>query len=166
MSTPLPLNILQRAALCSFPLLLLLTACITGEQTSEEEHFKQAEQQITLEQKGSTRGSIDLDNKKEELGAVLSNIRNMVGVPYAQSQQACQVIALGQKPCGGPERYMVYSEEVVQDKKQLLQLVQTYNQLSAFINKQEQLVSDCQVIPEPAVVLQNGQCIPQRRDIM
>lgn len=80
-----------------------------------------------------------------------------VGRPAASMQNQCRVIAVGVKPCGGPREYLIYSTEVTETQT-LHDLVNEYNQCDQERNERLGLMSDCEFVEEPGVVLNNGIC--------
>jgi|SRR5690554_3470264 len=96
----------------------------------------------------------------EGLEEMLAEIRATAGIARAQNPASCKLAEVGVKPCGGPERYIVYSTETA-DEKKLLELIAAYNTASKAYNEQQQLVSDCSVQPRPRVILNQGMCVPQ-----
>lgn len=94
--------------------------------------------------------------KAESLEPTIANIKSLIGQPQASEVGSCQLIKLGEKACGGPERYLVYSTETVVDEEQLLMLIREYNRLS---NQRKQgEFSTCEFIPRPKVELVGGMC--------
>ena len=85
-----------------------------------------------------------------------------IGEPRADSVAQCKYIAFGAKPCGGPWTYLVYSTTRT-DESKLQRLVREYNALQKKINAEERLGSDCRLVPEPELVLENGVCAAKRR---
>lgn len=88
---------------------------------------------------------------------LLNIVRQQLRTAHASSPEQCKVVPVGAKPCGGPERYMVYSTQTTNEDV-LLQLVSVYNNKRAAENERDGMVSDCQVVPQPAVVLRDGMC--------
>ncbi|MCC5879393.1 MAG: hypothetical protein JJU03_05840 [Idiomarina sp.] len=108
---------------------------------------------------GLQSGEINLEtlNAGYSADTLLGMIRQELRPARASSPEQCKVIAVGSKPCGGPERYMMYSTETT-DEDALRALVRGYNAMRKRDNERDGMVSDCQVVPKPAVVLQNGMC--------
>lgn len=89
---------------------------------------------------------------------LLQEIRSAAGVARADDLSQCRAIGLGAKPCCGPERYLLYST-LTADEQRLLALVERYNQAAEQRSRDEGLVSDCQVVEEPALALEGGFCM-------
>ncbi|RUO40469.1 hypothetical protein CWE15_06840 [Aliidiomarina taiwanensis] len=96
----------------------------------------------------------------EGLEDMLAEIRATAGIARAQNPASCKLAEVGVKPCGGPERYIVYSTETA-DESKLLELIEHYNAASQAYNEKHQLVSDCSIQPRPRVILNQGLCVPQ-----
>jgi len=94
-----------------------------------------------------------------DLAELLQEIRVAAGVARADELSQCKAIAVGEKPCGGPERYLVYST-LTADEARLIELVERYNAASARLARDQDLVSDCQFVEEPALGLEGGFCRP------
>jgi hypothetical protein len=94
-----------------------------------------------------------------DLAGLLQEIRIAAGIARADDVSQCRVIALGQKPCGGPERYLVYST-LTADEARLQALVERYNAAAAQRARDQDLVSDCQVLEAPVLGLEGGFCMP------
>ena len=94
-----------------------------------------------------------------DLVELLQEIRLAAGVARADELSQCKAIAVGEKPCGGPERYLVYST-LTADEALLVALVERYNKASARLAREQGLVSDCQFIEAPVLGLEGGFCRP------
>lgn len=95
---------------------------------------------------------------REEL---LADIERSVGNREADDVNQCAFVPLGHKPCGGPERYMVYSERDMSDGdiESFEAKIARYNQLDAFIKTAENRVSTCDITPRPEIGLEGGRCV-------
>lgn len=69
----------------------------------------------------------------------------------------CKVIAIGSRPCGGPEGFMVYSSAHT-DEKLLQFTADRFASLKREQNDKLGLVSTCQMLYEPAVSCQQSLC--------
>lgn len=69
----------------------------------------------------------------------------------------CSSIAFGEKPCGGPWEYLVYSNNV--NAAQLQQMVSEYNVLNLEFNTISGAGSDCMFVNKPTNIgCANGKC--------
>lgn len=132
--------------------LLISAACVVLFGLSGCSESADSEPQaITSEQE-----DVVTDNVEQPQEAILREIRQQVGLPVAESLEQCRVIGLGEKPCGGPERYLLYSTATT-DESTLFALVERYNAHARIAN--EGMVSDCSIVPEPVVSMQNDVCV-------
>ncbi|MCC5879390.1 MAG: hypothetical protein JJU03_05825 [Idiomarina sp.] len=88
-------------------------------------------------------------------------LRELLQRTEADERGQCAMIPYGHKPCGGPESYMVYSQKDMSDDDidELHEKVRRYNQLDAFIKSAQQMMSTCEVTPQPEIQFENGRCI-------
>jgi hypothetical protein len=69
----------------------------------------------------------------------------------------CNYIAFGSKPCGGPRKYLVFSNSV--NLAHLQEMVSNYNELDRLHNIQTNAISDCSmVMPPNEIQCVNGVC--------
>jgi hypothetical protein len=74
-------------------------------------------------------------------------VNNLVQDLSCTDSSACASIGVGAKPCGGPWRYLVYSKATV-NEKELTALVADLNAYEEGFNKQEGIISDCDLVRE------------------
>lgn len=69
----------------------------------------------------------------------------------------CNYIAFGSKPCGGPRKFLVFSNSV--NLAHLQEMVSNYNELDHLHNIQTNAISDCSA-PSPPIEIScvNGVC--------
>ena len=90
-----------------------------------------------------------LDAKKAE---------SMILINNAACTGACNYIAFGSKPCGGPKEYLLFSSTV--NLVQLQDLVAEYNEMEHQFNIQTNAVSDCAlVLPPNTIECVDGSCM-------
>jgi len=83
-----------------------------------------------------------------------AEILRVIGNAPCRSDSQCRVIALGSKPCGGPEGYATWSTAGT-DARELEALAARFKEARQARNQRLGLVSDCSVVPEPPV-----RCVP------
>lgn len=88
---------------------------------------------------------------------VYQQIRAIVGEAKASQASFCRKVALGHRPCGGPESYLVYSAEGI-DEPTLLSLVAKYGSLRKAEHEASGMMSTCEMIPEPGIEWVGGYC--------
>ncbi|SEA96337.1 hypothetical protein [Alkalimonas amylolytica] len=92
-----------------------------------------------------------------DLQKMRADILSMIGQAEADDVQQCRVIGFGHKPCGGPAEYIAYSTKGVNETV-LQQKIASYNKAAEAENIRLGRMSDCAIVPEPAVSLVGGQC--------
>lgn len=96
-------------------------------------------------------------DSRAELQRRHAEIKALIGEAKASDVQQCRKVAFGYKACGGPESYLIYSVEGL-DEAALLQKVSEYNALSEAETHRLGLISDCSMALEPSVRLVGGVC--------
>lgn len=96
-------------------------------------------------------------NNEMTLEEVALAIDREVGNADASSLNQCRLIPIGDKPCGGPWGYLVYSTEE-SDVATIESLVEKYNKLDRIRNEKEGRMSTCDVATEPELTLTEGAC--------
>ena len=74
-----------------------------------------------------------------------------------QNDSQCKVLAVGKRPCGGPEQYLLYST-LHTDEKMLSYTAERYAQLKQQKNQQLGLVSTCQMLMPPVFACIENKC--------
>lgn len=90
-------------------------------------------------------------------GDTLARIHALVGAPSCSADSQCKSLALGARPCGGPETYLAYSS-VRTPEDALRPLADIYQAERRAANTQAGHMSTCLMRPEPAAVCQAGMC--------
>ena len=112
-----------------------------------------------LESQQSDSSNRLLESDLKQLASMKQEILDYVGNASCSSAEECRSIALGEKPCGGPWEYVVYSNESV-NEEDLEDLVTAYNNFEHDINVTYQRMSDCMyVLPPEELILEKGHCI-------
>lgn len=95
--------------------------------------------------------------EQNNLQAMRAEILALVGDAKADDVSQCRVVGFGSKPCGGPASYIAVS---VKDGNEsvIMALINKYNAAAKAENERLGLMSNCAVVPKPAVVLENGVC--------
>jgi hypothetical protein len=94
--------------------------------------------------------AVDLVKARE---AILTQVRD---APCA-SPSLCRTIGFGEKACGGPRQYLVYSKAAT-DSARLAREVARYNEAERNRNREEGRVSDCMALSRPQVSCVSGRC--------
>jgi hypothetical protein len=96
-------------------------------------------------------------DSRAELQQRYAEIKGLIGEAKASDVQQCRKVAFGYKACGGPESYLIYSVQGL-DEAVLLQKISEYNALSEAEAHRLGLISDCSMVLEPSVRLVGGVC--------
>lgn len=118
---------------------------------------------------GSAKPGADAAAPRPDDGqATLRQIRTLVGEASCTASSECHTLALGARPCGGPEAYLPWSSAQTQAQA-LNDLAQRYRQERAASHAASGVLSDCRVIRDPGAVCQRrpgtapaaaGTCVP------
>ena len=101
---------------------------------------------------------VELQQRMEELHAA---ILALIGDPVCDSVEECRYIAFGDKPCGGPWRYLVYSISQT-DSVQLKSLVDEHWSVNHEFNLKTGRPSTCDLAPIPVLARRDGRCVDLR----
>ena len=82
--------------------------------------------------------------------ATLARIERLIGNAACRADSDCATLAIGAKPCGGPERYLVWSRAAT-DGRELAELASAFSQARRTAHERSGMLSDCAMVPEPAV---------------
>ncbi len=91
------------------------------------------------------------------LAEMEQDVLDFIGEPLCSDLAECRFIAFGDKPCGGPWSYLIYSTSNV-DSVALRELVTEYNRYNGEINQRYNLMSDCSVPNPPSLGCLGGRC--------
>lgn len=75
-----------------------------------------------------------------------------------QQDSQCHSIGVGSKACGGPERYLPWSDYQRHDQR-LQQLAAAYAAARSADDQRQQLMSNCMLVPDPGAQCQAGRCV-------
>lgn len=99
------------------------------------------------------------EQDQEELKTLGAEIENLINTSKCTEANACKFIGFGDKPCGGPWRYIVYSSSI--DTEKLENLVRNYNEKEKLFNEKWGVVSDCALAIQPTnMKCENNICVP------
>ncbi len=97
------------------------------------------------------------DITPEQLLTKKLEITNYINGFSCSEQVGCSSIAFGEKACGGPKEYLLFSNAA--NLPQLQQMVTDYNNLEKQYNNQINAISDCMFLQPPTTVgCVNGVC--------
>lgn len=102
--------------------------------------------------------SADQEITREQLDRQLAEIQTLINEGNCSNSSQCKFIPYGSKACGGPQGYLIFSSGV--DEEKLKSLVEKYNKAEATYNKENNIMSDCSIPPEPQeLACEDGQCV-------
>ena len=87
------------------------------------------------------------ENDRNELDQLQTEIELLISEGKCTENAACDFIAFGNKPCGGPWRYLVYSTSI--NVETLKIKVTAFNTKEASYNKKWGIASDCMAVLPP-----------------
>lgn len=92
-------------------------------------------------------------------GASLAEqIKAEVGDAACDAPRQCQTLAIGAKACGGPERYLAWSNKS-NDGKQLTALAQAQAEASRKLQQADGMMSTCAIVTDPGATCEAGRCV-------
>ena len=95
---------------------------------------------------------------RPSLDARYKVITDMIALPVCSTSMQCSSVALGAKPCGGPWRYLVYSDVNVNEPE----LQRRTAELFAFeleYNRRNGIASDCMWVGPPRPGCVDNVCV-------
>lgn len=146
----------RKDALMSLALALSLGLMGCGNDVDETVPMASAEEAVS--HTTTDLATAPNEGEADTIDTLLHAIREQVGNPQASSREQCRVAGIGHRPCGGPERYLLYSTQTT-DEVKLLPMLQRYNALVRQRVQEEGRVGTCEVLPEPGVIVRGGVCV-------
>ena len=142
---------------------LVLTGCQQGQTGSDVTSERLPPEPIVVPIDPVADPSAAVKARKQQMAeqnnlqAMRAEILALVGDAKADDVSQCRVVGLGSKPCGGPASYIAVS---VKDGNEsaIMALINKYNAAAKAENERSGLMSNCAIVPKPAVVLEKGIC--------
>lgn len=94
-----------------------------------------------------------------EQNDTLARIRKLIGTPSCTEDSQCHSLALGERPCGGPEGYLAYSTARSPDAE-LQALGAVYRAERHKAHTEAGRASDCRFMADPGALCRAGVCVP------
>ena len=115
----------------------------------------------------SPQGSADTEASPDAplqstIPEVRSAIDSAIGEAPASDVSECRLMALGVRPCGGPRMYRAYSIGET-DSTYLAALADIYERLDRERNAELGLIGTCDVLAQPDLAFESGQCVTSPR---
>ena len=106
---------------------------------------------------GTDANNTAVSSPTQQLAEKKQKIQNYVNSFSCSAAIGCSSIAFGDKPCGGPREYLVFSNAI--NLTLLQSMVEEYNFLDKQNNIKTNAVSDCMmVLPPTNIGCVNGVC--------
>jgi hypothetical protein len=103
---------------------------------------------------GGCAGATD---RPADPAATLAELRAIGREASCSSDQQCKTVALGAKPCGGPEAWLAWSTHG-SDGAQVAKLAERYKKQRSAQHVQSGVVGDCSMVPDPGAVCRAKHC--------
>ncbi len=100
------------------------------------------------------------EGDRAKLAEMRREIDALIGDAAGASIEDCRYMALGDKPCGGPWEYIVYSASST-DSTALAERVTAYNAFEEEMNRRYWSISDCMYVTPPVLVYRDGRCLAE-----
>ncbi|WP_213999013.1 hypothetical protein [Arsukibacterium sp.] len=143
-------------------LLLAVTGCQQGQAANDErlapeplvEAIDPEKNPIAAVKAKEKQMNVKAD---QDVDALRREALELIGDASADDNSQCRVTGFGHKPCGGPAQYIAYSTKEG-NEEEILARIAAYNAAAEAENMRLGRMSDCAVVPKPAVELSGGQC--------
>lgn len=106
------------------------------------------------------KAPVELTNQEADearIAEMLTEINDLISDTSCSKDSKCKVMAYGDKACGGPVGFLVYSSGNV-NENQLKDLVEEFTKLQSLMNDQYGYISDCSIPSPPDVSCLDGNC--------
>lgn len=102
-------------------------------------------------------GAADAAATEAEMQALRAEIVKEIGNAPCANLVHCRLLALGMRPCGGPDEYLAYSS-ITGDKTQLENKALEYGLLQEDLHRARGTVGTCAVLPLPRLICLDNRC--------
>lgn len=111
---------------------------------------------------GSVSGCEQAEDNQEitakDLEKQLAEIHSLINADSCSETGECSFLAYGSKACGGPQGYLLFSNQV--NVEALSKMVEEYNKAEDAYNKKFGVISDCMFVTPPTqLACENGKCV-------
>ena len=100
------------------------------------------------------------EGDRAQLAEMRREIDALIGDAAGASIEDCRYMALGDKPCGGPWEYVIYSVSST-DSTALAERVTAYNAFEEEMNRRYMYMSDCMYVTPPVLAYRDGRCLAE-----
>lgn len=98
-----------------------------------------------------------------EMREIRRSMEQEVGDASARRIDQCRVLRVGEKACGGPQAYLIYSTAVSSERK-LQELARQYTEAEEKYNRVTGAMSTCSYVMPPELHFSNGKCTDKRNE--
>lgn len=102
----------------------------------------------------------NMEKDRESLQLKLDGIKTYIASANCAQDAQCEYIAYGNKACGGPSGYLVFSSNL--NVEELEELIADYTQAEKEFNAKYNQISDCAIVLPP----ENIECIEGKCEIV
>jgi len=107
---------------------------------------------------GCEQAEADQEITAKNLEKQLAEIHSVINADSCPETGECGFLAYGSKACGGPQGYLLFSNQV--DIEALTKMVEEYNKAEDAYNKKFGIISDCMyATPPEKLACVNGKCV-------
>lgn len=99
-----------------------------------------------------------MEDYREQRSEARADLDAAIGTPRATRANECRLLPVGERACGGPASYIVYSASG-EAEIAIIRAAARVTALDREANAQFEIMSTCEVIPEPMTVVENGVCV-------
>lgn len=95
---------------------------------------------------------------RQSLQELKKQLPALKGKGVCQTVEDCRLAGLGQKHCGGPQKYLIYSKVDAQEKE-LLEVLQKIKEIQIELNKTSGMMGICVVAKKPQLECRKNRCL-------
>ena len=92
-----------------------------------------------------------------DVAAALQALRSEIGDAACSAATECRTVAVGNKPCGGPQAYLPWSTRR-SDARRVGELATAHAAMQRAEQRRRNLVSDCAFVTDPGATCSAGRC--------
>jgi len=107
---------------------------------------------------GCEQAEDDQEITAKNLEKQLAEIHSVISADSCSESNQCSFLAYGSKACGGPQGYILFSNQV--DVEALTAMVDNYTKAEDAYNRKFGIISNCMhVAPPTQLACENGKCV-------
>ncbi|MEJ6476518.1 hypothetical protein [Pseudoalteromonas piscicida] len=140
---------------------IFLFGCQENTPEKEAENEKQPQKVAPTSEQATSLPIQNKDGQKLEytdIKTLKQSLEKLVSDKHCDDSSQCKAIAVGHRACGGPSSYIVYSTQSV-DEAHVAELADKITGLERAYNMQNQMMSICEHLVEPATQCVENKCV-------